>query len=116
MKDLLEHGENFYKKNQDYYCHHSKHDQGIGNCTSNLFGNFLFLFIVQSQAVQNFVQASCFFTGFYIGGHSFWKTAGILKSLGKRTVFFHGIDKWLQNLTICVGFAFFTEDMESFCC
>lgn len=88
MKDLLEHGENFYKKNQDYYCHHSKHDQRIGDCTSYLLGNFLLLIIMPGEACHDLIQTTGFFACFYIGGHSFWKTAGILKSLGKRTVFF----------------------------
>ena len=116
VKYLLKYRQDFYQKDQDHNSHHAKHEQRISDCRPYLSGDFFFLFIVGTETFHDLIQAAGFLAGPDIGGHGGGKDPGFLKSPGKRTVFFHGTDQGGENLPVCIGLAFVTEDVKSFRC
>ena len=49
-ENLLEYRQDFDKQDHDHGGHHHQHQQRIGDCTADRFGNFQFLFIVAGKA------------------------------------------------------------------
>ena len=69
LENLTEDRKYLDKKNNDYDSHHTEHKKWVGDCTSDLFGSFLFLFVMFRKTVQNFIKTPGLLAGFYVSSH-----------------------------------------------
>ena len=80
-KDLAENRKHLDNEHKDDYQHHNDHDQRVGNCRADAFGNGLLTLVILGKGKQNRVQVAGFLSKRSKLDHIIGKNAGLLQSL-----------------------------------